>query len=250
MKVSIVTPSFNQGEFIERTINSVLSQSYKNIEYIIIDGGSTDSTMRICEKYKNFIDVVISEKDRGQTDAINKGFRLASGDIVGWINSDDILYKNCVDNIVKIFEKNKKCSIAYPSILNIIDEKDDVFRVVNKKIPNKNFLLREDFSVIQQGSFYKKEYIELVGYLDEQIDYCMDLDLWLKLLSCGEICSYDDEAISAFRIWGGTKTVNGGNKFVSNIIDVLLRHGAKNTDKSILKLRWWYVKNFIKGVLP
>lgn len=88
IKVSIVTPSYNQGQFIEDTILSVLNQTYKNIEYILVDGGSTDNTMDIVNKYRNKIDIVISEKDKGQSDAINKGFKLSTGKLIGWINSE------------------------------------------------------------------------------------------------------------------------------------------------------------------
>ncbi|OYU92630.1 MAG: glycosyltransferase, partial [Bacteroidetes bacterium B1(2017)] len=99
---TIITPSFNQGEFIEATILSVLNQTYKNIQYIIVDGGSTDNTMDIVNKYRDSIDIIVHEKDKGQSDAINKGFKLSKGDLIGWINSDDILYPTCVENIIKL----------------------------------------------------------------------------------------------------------------------------------------------------
>src|SRR5438045_443911 len=96
-KVSIITPSYNQGQFIEETILSVLNQTYQNVEYIVIDGGSTDNTLDVVNKYKDKIDVIISEKDNGQSDAINKGFKIAKGELIGWLNSDDALYPYCVE---------------------------------------------------------------------------------------------------------------------------------------------------------
>ena len=113
LRVSIVTPSYNQGQFIEETILSVLNQSYKNIQYILVDGGSTDNTMEIVNKYKGEIDVIIHEKDKGQSDAINKGFKLSDGVLVGWINSDDILYPDCIEKIVDLFRSNPDGSIYY-----------------------------------------------------------------------------------------------------------------------------------------
>ena len=105
--VTIVTPSYNQGQFIEETILSVLNQTYNNIQYIIIDGDSTDGTKKVLDKYKNRVDVIISEKDKGQTDAINKGFKLAKGELVGWLNSDDIFYSQYYFFILRIY-----CSAA------------------------------------------------------------------------------------------------------------------------------------------
>src|SRR3569833_380141 len=121
MKVSIVTPSYNQGQFIEKTIISVLNQTYSNIEYIIIDGGSTDNTMEVVNKYKDRIDIVIHEKDKGQSDAINKGFRLATCELVGWINSDDILFPDCVEKIVQLVNEHPDVSIYYPATIDLIN---------------------------------------------------------------------------------------------------------------------------------
>src|ERR1035437_8370385 len=121
--ITIVTPSFNQGQFIEETILSVLNQTYKNIQYIIVDGGSTDQTMDVVNKYKDKIDIIINEKDDGQTDAINKGFKLAKGELVGWINSDDMLYPECVEKIVELYIEKPDGAIYYGSKSNFIDEK-------------------------------------------------------------------------------------------------------------------------------
>lgn len=112
-KVSIVIPSYNQGKYLEDTILSVINQTYKNIEIIIIDGGSTDNSVDIIKKYKDKIHFWVSEKDKGQANAINKGFKKASGEIFAWLNSDDLYTENAVEQIVNEFNKDPSVSIVY-----------------------------------------------------------------------------------------------------------------------------------------
>lgn len=125
MKISIVIPSYNQVRFIERTINSILLNSTSNIEVIIIDGGSTDGTLEIIKRYEKVISYWISESDNGQADALNKGFKIATGDIVGWLNSDDMYCEGVIDDVVKTFQINPLCEVVYGGIL-VIDENDKI----------------------------------------------------------------------------------------------------------------------------
>jgi glycosyltransferase involved in cell wall biosynthesis len=247
--ITIVTPSYNQGQFIEETILSVLNQTYKNIQYIIVDGGSDDQTMEVVNKYKDQIDIVIHEKDQGQTDAINKGFKLAKGELVGWINSDDVLYSNCVEEIVKAYVEQSNAAIYYNCNLRIIDENSKTIEERTQKIPNKEYLLNSDYNVIQQGSFYNLDMVKKVNFLDSSIHYCMDLDLWLKLLNYGSIHYLNLAPISAFRIWGETKTTNGGVKFLRNIRQVLLKNEASFFSKNIIRTYWYSLKTQIKKIL-
>lgn len=120
-RVSIITPSYNQGEFIEETINSVISQTYENIEYLIIDGASTDSTLKVIAKYSSSISKVISEKDAGQSDAINKGIRLATGDLITWLNSDDLLEPQAIEQAVSTFIEYPEIDFVYGDV-KLIDE--------------------------------------------------------------------------------------------------------------------------------
>lgn len=250
IKVTIVTPSFNQGQFIEETILSVLNQTYKNIQYIIVDGGSLDQTMQVVNEYKDQIDIVIHEPDQGQTDAINKGFKLAKGELVGWINSDDVLYPNCVEKIVAKYLKCPNGAIFYNKYNDRIDSNSLIIESYKKNIVSRDYLLNINYDVIQQGSFYNKNFVHEIGYLNIENQYCMDLDLWFRLLKLGPIYNVSDKATAAFRIWEETKTSKGKEKFLQNIRKVLISNGANLFSKTVLKTYWFefkvYVKYFIK----
>lgn len=246
IRVSIITPSYNQAEFIEATIQSVLSQTYKNIQYIIVDGGSTDSTMDIVNRYKDKIDIVIHEKDNGQSDAITKGFKLADGELVGWLNSDDILYPNCVEQIVRLAEQFPDGAIYYGSLLNVIDRLGNIIRTPQIVINSRETLIHENYSLIQQGSFYRNSHLKKIGYVDKTIHYCMDLDLWLRLLEHGNIYHYDIKPLGGFRMWEETKTATGGEKFLKDIEATLRRYGAVDGDTTIRQIRRYMLKCRIK----
>ncbi len=247
--VTIVTPSYNQGQFIEETILSVLNQTYKNIQYIVVDGGSNDQTMEVVNKYIDQIDIIIHEEDSGQSDAINKGFKLAKGKLVGWINSDDVLYPDCVAKIVKTYNDKPDGAIYYNRNNNMIDSQGKILKSYKIDIQNRDYLLSTNYDVIQQGSFYNNELVKKVGYLNNENHYCMDLDLWLKLLNYGPIYNVSDFPSAGFRRWEETKTNNGNEKFLKNIRDVLILNGAKYYSKSVLKTYWYEFKLNIKFFL-
>jgi glycosyltransferase involved in cell wall biosynthesis len=247
--ISIITPSYNQGQFIEATILSVLSQTYKNIQYIIVDGGSTDSTMEVVDRYRDRIDIVIYEKDKGQSDAINKGFKLAKGELVGWINSDDVLYPDCVEQIVKMYEQRSDGAVYYGSLLDFIDKTGAVIKEKSVMIMDRDHLLKKDYDVIQQGSFYPLKLVKQINYVNEDIHYCMDLDLWLRLLDHGPIYAYNGKPIAAFRKWEETKTTTGTAKFLKDIKKILLLHGASFYAKTILKIHYYTFKSTVKTLL-
>ncbi len=244
--VTIVTPSFNQGQFIEQTILSVLAQTYGNIQYIVVDGVSTDATMDIVNKYRNRIDTIIHEQDRGQTDAINKGFKLANGELVGWLNSDDILYPNCIEKIVDLYRERPDGSVYYNCTLNIIDVNSTVINNYRRIIPNRNHLLNNNYDIIQQGSLYKRELVEKVNYLNEKEHFCMDLDLWLKLSELAPIYYLDVAPMSAFRLWEANKTSTDLLIFLKDIRRTLLKHGAQHYSLSVLRTYKNYLRELIK----
>ncbi|MCR3757810.1 glycosyltransferase [Clostridium felsineum] len=225
--VTVITPSFNQGKYIEETIKSVLNQTYGNIEYIVMDGGSTDNTVEVLKKYEGRIKF-FSEKDKGQTDAINKGFKMAKGEIVGWINSDDILESEAIKLSVEEFVKNDKLAITYGNIMYIDENgvaKTDI-KMQRKPVINMDKLLHKNPDVIQAGSFYSYKLVKQVGYLDESLNYVMDYDLFLKLLKIGEI-KFIDRLLAKFRLHDESKTVSQTLNFSSEIYKVMKKYNVE-----------------------
>lgn len=207
-KISIITPSFNQGKFIEQTIQSVLSQNYPNLEYIIMDGGSTDETISILKKYAEKLKW-FSEKDKGQSDAINKGLKMATGDIVAWINSDDYYLPGTLQKIAKHFENNKDIKWITGDYL-IIDETGHEIHSFVRGYKNlvsyfSSFTALSFANYINQPStFWRKELLDKVGYVNESYRYCMDYDLWLRFMR--ESSPYIIHTpLSAFRIHTASK---------------------------------------------
>jgi glycosyltransferase involved in cell wall biosynthesis len=177
LKITIITPSFNQGDFIEETICSVINQNYSNLEYIIIDGGSEDNTKDVVKKYSDRIAYWVSEKDKGQSNAINKGFEKASGDIIAWLNSDDLYCENAIKDVVKLFNENPDVDIIYGDVINFNETGKELY-VANQ------FELFDFFSRVslhQPGVFWRKKVIDEVGLLNESLHYCMDYDFWMRI---------------------------------------------------------------------
>lgn len=222
-KISIVTPSFNQGQFIEATILSILNQGYPNLEYIIIDGGSTDNTVEIIKKYEKYISYWISETDNGQTDAINKGFEKCTGEIFNWLNSDDIMMPNALFTITKHFIENENVSC----VTGLED------RFINDKIVNRSFgtsiesTIEETITkahIDQPSTFFRKNSIHSVFPLHEGLKYCMDSYLWINylILNGQNNCIQIEEALIYFRYHDDSKTVKWGLNFEAELNRILL----------------------------
>jgi len=242
IKVSIVTPSYNQGHFLKETIESVLNQTYSNIEYIVVDGNSKDNSAEILKSYQGRIDKIIIERDKGQSDAINKGFRLATGEIVGWLNSDDVLHPYCVEDIVAAYRENPRAAIIYGSTIDFIDEHSHKVGKETINIPDKGFLVKKSSSVIQPGSFYNAAYLKKINFLDESLHYCMDLDLWLRLLNEGDIVACRQRPLALFRTYATNKSSTGAVKYSRERRKVLSEHGGTFFNETIFKSHWYDLK--------
>ena len=210
-RISIITPSFNQGQFIEETIRSIIYQNYPNLEYIIIDGGSTDNTLEIIEKYSEFISYWVSETDRGQSHAINKGLEKCTGEYVNWICSDDVLCKDALRNIAPLLKSGNDILLLGKGFRidqdsNIIDAiSPSRIRDFDNLVDLKNFW-RKGSSILQQSSFFPLKAVRKLNYLNEENHYTMDFELWGKLLSAGIKVVQTDISIGMFRWYPGQKT--------------------------------------------
>lgn len=183
IQVSIITPTYNSEKYLEETILSVVNQTYNNIQYIIIDGGSTDNTLNIIEKYKDKIDIFISERDNGMYDAINKGLKMATGQLVAYINSDDLYNdENVLSNIVDFFEENKDIDWAYSDFYSI-NEKNEI--ISKHKVPKVNYkeFIASDWSYIPQPtSIWRRKIIDEGVRFDCKYRMASDYKFFLTLV--------------------------------------------------------------------
>ncbi|HVA98847.1 MAG TPA: glycosyltransferase family 2 protein, partial [Bacteroidia bacterium] len=189
-KITIVTPSFNQGEYLEETILSVLDQNYPNLEYIIIDGGSTDDSVEIIKKYEKQLTFWISEKDNGLYDALNKGFSKSTGEIMAWINSDDLYHKKSFFTVAEIFSAFPKVQWIQ-GLPDCVSESGKLISISNFKNWSKyNYFLKEYKWIQQESCFWKRDLWEKTNSkLNDSLKLAGDLDLWLRFFDYAELYS-------------------------------------------------------------
>lgn len=208
-KISIVTPSYNQGQFMERTILSVLNQNHPNLEYIIIDGGSTDKSVEIIKKYEKYLAYWVSEKDNGQADAIRRGFEKSSGKILAYLNSDDVYLPGTLVRVAKAFQRNSEIKIVYGNEY-LIDKKDEVIgeRRLTPYIPfiSKLGFLYGGFGIYQPASFWNRELYFDVGGIDADFCHCMDNDLFTRFALGQAKWKFIRQPLAGFRIHPVSKT--------------------------------------------
>jgi len=210
-KISVVTPNYNKGQFLEETIRSVLLQGYHNLEYFIIDGGSTDDSIEIIRKYEKWLTYWISEPDRGQSEAINKGWEMAKGEILAYLNSDDTYTPFAVQTAVDYLAQNPDISMVYGDC-NIIDEHSQVTGRYGAQEFDLRKMVCGHYMIPQQAVFFRRQILDSVGYLDVNLYMAMDLDLWLRIGLEFRI-KYISKLIANFRVCPGTKCVEEGYKF-------------------------------------
>jgi len=200
--ISIVTPSYNQGEFIEETIRSILLQRYPNLEYIIIDGGSTDDTSQVIQKYDRWIDYWVSEPDDGQADAINKGARKANGVWFNWINSDDLL----APNALRIVGSETNADMVAGCTVNFGDGDRKLLKPRN--LEWEKMLLMKSPVYHQPSIWLKRKNLEQIGFTNSSLKYCFDYEMIVRYNRNFEGISYTDEVIAFFRLHDASKTVS------------------------------------------
>lgn len=233
--VSIVTPSYNQAEFLERTIRSVLGQDYPNLEYIIIDGGSTDGSVEIIRKYESQLSFWISERDKGQTNAINKGFNRAKGEIFAWLNSDDIYEPGAIRAAVEALISDPSLGFVYGDC-NFIDSHDRVIGKFDARQTDLEKLLRGYVHIPQQAFFFRGELWKKVGPLDENIYFAMDYDLWLRLARIAPFRYLPGKVWADFRLHEDAKTITADASCWPEMIQICRRDGEPKL--SILSMKY------------
>lgn len=238
--VSIVTPSFNQARYLEATIRSVLSQNYPRLEYIIVDGGSTDGSVDIIKKYDSRLTWWVSEKDRGQTDALNKGFAHTKGDILAWLNSDDTYEPNAIWSAVKLMQPDPEIGLLYGNA-NFIDESGRVIGKFNAAQTDLRRLRKGYVHVPQQAAFFRGNLWREVGPLDPSFYFAMDYDLWVRLATRSQV-KYVPQTWANFRLHTAGKTIVADDRCWPEMIRVHYRDGGNFFSVIVAK---YYIRKLI-----
>jgi len=209
-RISVITPSFNQGRFIEETIRSILLQGYPDLEYFILDGGSMDGSVEIIKKYSSWLSYWVSKPDDGQSDAINRGLRMGTGSFATWINSDDMLCRNALIEQGNRIELHSNA--VYVGICSYIDENSKMLSVHQGKVHSLEDLVcvrsvwRSGGYIVQPEVLFPREFALSVGGLNPDNDRTMDYELWGKLFLAGATFHYTDVHVGMFREHENQKT--------------------------------------------
>ena len=222
--VSVITPSFNQGYFIRETIESVLKQDYPNLEHIVMDGGSTDGTLQILQEFSQSDPRFrfVSEHDRGQSHAINKGLAMARGEIIGWLNSDDTYQPDAIRKAVDAFNQQPGWAVVHGKCL-VIDEKSQVISALHVTPVNFQKLFDGCF-ICQPAAFIRKSVFQEMGGVDESLNFCMDYDLWIRI-SKQHTFGYLDEYLASARRHPTSKSVaQWGSVGIPEVLNTIEKH--------------------------
>jgi glycosyltransferase involved in cell wall biosynthesis len=243
-KISIITPSYNQGQYIEQTILSVINQNYPNLEYIIIDGGSTDNSIEIIQKYEKYLAYWISEKDEGMYEAIQKGFEKSTGEIMAWINSDDVYYPHALHTVVEIFTDfpDVQWLSAHPTC---IDEQGRTVYIATERRYSKYAYLTKHRPewIHQESTFWQRSLWERAGgCMDTSLKLAGDFELWMRFFDYEQLY-VATTLIGGFRIRSSDqKTLSQYDKYIEETEKVIAKHLANLTEKAkyhVNKIKWY-----------
>lgn len=232
-RVSIITPSFNQAVYLEQTIQSVLSQDYPNLEYIIIDGGSNDGSVDIIRRYANKLAYWVSRKDNGQAEAINEGFERATGQYIAWLNSDDLYLPGCIHKAVEVFEANPVAGLVYGQV-EVINETGTRIGAFRPFTYHFDDLLALRIIIPQQAAFFRADLLRQIGFLRTDLHYALDHELFIRLGANAPVASFHD-VVAQYRISeinkGATQRSGWASEFVKILDDHFARPGISTKNK-------------------
>ena len=233
-KISIVTPSLNQGQFIEETIRSVLLQGYPDLEYILMDGGSKDDSLSIINKYDKWLAYWESKADRGQAHAINKGFHKSSGDIVAWINSDDFYLHGALCKAACWLCRGEGVFFIYGGCEVVDEVGHGVGYYMGKYYPDQDFRAYWNHYVPQPSAFFLRDILDEVGCLDETLNFVMDYDFWVRC-SRRHVLFYTGEISAGFRLHSASKTVASKIHFDPELDCAVRRYWGKPLSSTYIR---------------
>ena len=233
MKISVITPSFHQGKFIRRTVESVLGQCYQDKELVVFDGGSNDETVAILQSFGGALRWV-SEPDRGQTHAINKGIQATEGEIIGWLNSDDVYHKGALAVVAEEFRRRPDIDVIYGEA----DHIDEDGRLIEPyPVEEWNFdRMKETCIICQPACFFRRKVVKQHGLLNEKLNWCMDYEYWLRLGKKGVQFLKIDNKLAESRMYADNKTMRGRIKVHQQINDVMKQHFGRVPERWIFNL--------------
>lgn len=249
-KISVITPSYNQAKFLERTILSVLNQGYPNLEYIIIDGGSTDGSVDIIRKYERYLAYWASEPDKGQSDAINKGFRRSAGDIVAWQNSDDIYLPGAFFRVCEEFKKYPASDVVFGNMY-LVDDEETVLKDMCFVPFHLDHLIYYDWNLSSQATFWRRGLFDRVGYLKDH-KVLFDFDWFIRLGRATKNFRFIRRFLGSYRIHPGSKySLIGEDVRWPLFIEIMGENGV-TVDKDVSwkeQYRFKKIKSFVRKCL-
>jgi hypothetical protein len=218
--LTVVVPSYQQGEFLEETLRSVLLQSHPNLELLVMDGGSTDQSVDVIRKYERFLAGWVSERDGGQSAAINKGWRRARGDLLTWLNSDDVLCAGWAAEAARALDDDSDLDLVYCDV-QMTDRDSRPLWVFEGRDPSvERLLLLWQAPFAQQGFLMKRRILERCGYLDESLHFTMDAEYWLRIMLAGAKLRHLRGTLAASRLHAAAKTATARNVLLENMLKV------------------------------